>query len=1028
MKLADVSIKRPVFATVMILVLVVFGALAYTRMGVDLMPKVDFPVVTITAVYPGADPETIESKVVDKIEESVNTVSGLKTLTSTSMENVGFVVAQFELDVDSDRAIQDIRDKVSGILGELPSDLEPPLIQKFDLASFPIMTVALYGDKPIRELTRYADDVLKQRLQTIEGVGGIDVVGGQERQFNVLIKPALLEKHGITVGDVQQALAVQNVDVPGGNLDSGRQELSIKTKGQVHGREELENIIIASIGGSPLRIGQVAEVVDGEEEQRSYSSYNGQPAVSLVIRKSADGNTVSVSEGIRETLDDIELPEGLSVALPLDNSEFIVRAIDDALFDLVFGAILAVLIILLFLHDWKATIISALALPTSVIAAFAFMQALGFTFNIITMLALSLSIGILIDDAIVVIENIYRHLQMGKGAMQAAREASAEIGLAVLATTLSIIAVFVPVAFMRGIIGRFFLQFGLTVAFAVAVSLFVAFTLTPMLSSRWLKPHKPGLVGRILDAPIKLLEWVYRRILLVSMRLRFVTLLLAFAVLAGSMYLGKDLKAEFMPKDDQSAFKVSFELPIGSNLDASIQYATEVEALLREQAGVTSVMTTIGGGVQGEVHRGEFVVNMVRPKQRMFSQFELMDRVRQVLKARQDGVKVVLGDAQSIAGGGMGETQIQYLVQGQNYEELAATADKLVAAMREKGGYVDLDTSYRAGKPELAIRIDRNRAADLGVPMVMIAMTIRTLFAGEKATELLVDGERHEVRVRLPEELRRSADSIYNLSVRSTSGQLVSMSNLVTVDPGSGPATIERYARQRQITVRANLDGSKALGAATEEIDAMAKELLPPGVSGTWAGESEILEESIAGMVEALVLAIILIFLILAAQYESWVQPLIIMLSLPLSLIGAVGALVLTDSPVSIFTMIGFIMLMGLVTKNAILLVDYANQCKAEGMSTLDAVVKAGVVRMRPILMTTVAMIFGMLPIAMAISEGSEGKSPMAVTVIGGLATSMVLTLVVVPVVYSLVDSAAVLLGRLSGRRAEPELLTQEAE
>jgi hydrophobic/amphiphilic exporter-1 (mainly G- bacteria), HAE1 family len=1010
-KLADVSIRRPVLATVMVGTLAVFGLWAYPRIGVDLFPDVEFPFVVITAVYPGADPETMESKVIHKLEEEVSTINGIKMLRSTSMESVGVVVMQFDLERKADQATQDVRDKVAAALKILPPDLEPPLVQRFDVNAMPIISLAVSGDLSPRELTHIADDTIKQRLQTINGVGGVDIIGGQDREFHVWLDPQRLESYGLAASDVLQALAAQNVEIPGGRIDVGNQELTVKTLGQVHNARELEDIIITAAAGAPIRIGDVAKVEDGEEEKRSYSSVNGKASVGLLVRKQSGANTVEVAQRVRDTLDKVkaEIPAGVIVSVPSDNSTFISNTINDVQFDLLYGGILAVLIILFFLHDWRATFISALALPISVIATFAFILAMGFTFNMMTMLALSLSIGILIDDAIVVIENIHRHLMMGKTPLAAASEATAEIGLAVIATTASILAVFVPVATMRGIIGRFFIQFGLTVAFSVTVSLFVAFTLTPMLSARLLKTAQAkGPLGRTIDAWLAQVDRYYRRLLGWALAHRAAMLGIATLVFAGSLVLGAFVPLEFMPAEDRGQFKVKLELASGTGVATTERYAENVAEELRKLPGVEATFVTVGGGSQPEVNRAEIQINMVKKGRRTFSQLEMMSYVRRELSHRPDALFAV-EPAQSMGGGGSGfrAATIQYSLMGADYDELNRVADELVTTLKGSEGYADVDTSYRGGKPELAVRIDRDRAADLNVPVASIAMTLRNLVAGDKATELATDGDRFDVRVKLDEDFRKSPEDLLGLKVRSTMGSLVHLANVVQISRGAGAAKIERQDRQRTITVFANLSG-KSLGTAVKEIDTWAKTHMPPTVTAKWVGMGDIMSESFKNLFGSLILAVIMVFLILSAQFESFLHPVTIMLSLPLSVVGALSALVISREPLGVMAMIGLILLMGLVTKNAILLVDYTNTLREGGMSAREALLAAGPVRLRPILMTTAAMIFGMIPVALGLSEGGELRAPMAAAVIGGLITSTVLTLVVVPVAYSIADSLVV--------------------
>jgi HAE1 family hydrophobic/amphiphilic exporter-1 len=1021
MKLADISIKRPVFATVMVSVLAVFGVWGYRQLSIDMFPDVEFPICTVTATYPGADPETIESRVVDKLEEAISAVSGIKTLRSTSMESVGLVFVQFELERKADQAVQDVRDKVSAALKNLPSDLEPPLVERLDIGAAPVVAIALAGDMPKRDLTDIAKNTVKQRLQAINGVGTVDIIGGQEREFHVWIDPQRLDSFGLAPGDVAQAVASQNVEIPGGRLDSGALELSIKTRGQVHSAEELGNIIITAAGGAPVRIRDVARVEDGEQERRSYATFSGKSSVTMVVRKQSGSNTVDVAHKVKAALTKLRAQyPNVEMKIASDNSLFTERAIDDVKFDLLFGALLAILIIMFFLHDWRATLISATALPVSVISTFAFIYFMGFTLNMMTMLALSLSIGILIDDAIVVIENIHRHLAMGKSPMKAAAEATAEIGLAVMATTASILAVFVPVATMKGMIGRFFVQFGLTVAFAVAVSLFVAFTLTPMLSSRFLRSHTAkGAVGKAIEGFLDAIEHAYSKLLSAAMRHPALTVLCAIAVFVASIFLAGIVPKEFMPVEDRSQFMVKLEMPTGASLGATEIMAESIATKLHAVPGVEDTLVTIGGSALAEVNRAEIQVNLVGKKKRAFSQAQMITYTRSQISGwlgRSDvNCAVEPFNMTGASSGAIRNSMVQFNVRGKNYSEISKATDEIIQSLREQevmvdgkkqNGYVDLDTSYRGGKPELAINIDRDRAADLGVPMAVIAMTMRSLMADDKVSEMTADGQRYDVRMKLDESFRHNAQDLMALKVRSTTGQLVNLSNVVSIVNEAGPGKIERQNRQRQITVFANLSGI-ALGQATQQVEAFAKKVVPSTMTTDWAGQADIMKESMGYLLSALLLAIIIVYLVLAAQFESFLHPFTIMLSLPLSMVGALGAIALTHSMINIMTMIGIILLMGLVTKNAILLVDYTNTLRRKGIPRRDALLKAGAVRLRPILMTTGAMVFGMAPVALGISEGGELRAPMAIAVIGGLITSTLLTLVVIPVAYTIIDSVA---------------------
>ncbi|MBI4815416.1 MAG: efflux RND transporter permease subunit [Deltaproteobacteria bacterium] len=1007
MKLADISIKRPVFALMLIAALVVFGVQSYPKIGVDLFPNVEFPIVTVTVLYPGADPASMESKVADPLEEALNTMSGIKILRSVNLESVTQIIVQFELEVNGDLAIQDVRDRVSATMTRLPADIEPPVIQRFDVGSVPVMSLAISGDLPPRELTKFAEDVVKERIQRLKGVGAADLVGGRGREIHVLVDPAKLSGLGLTAQDVAGALAAQNIEVPAGRIEEGQRELAVKTKGEVRTTAELADILITGVGGARIRIGDVATVEDGTEEARSYASMDGKSAVALVVRKQSGSNTVAVAHAVEKELEAMAstlADRGVRVDIPTNLAPFIEHSIEDVQFDLWFGALLAVVVIMLFLGDARATFISALAIPTSVIATFAFIEVMGFTFNNMTMLALSLSIGILVDDAIVVIENIHRHLELGKPPLVAAADATREIGLAVLATTFSIVAVFVPVAIMKGIVGRFFFQFGLTVSFAVLVSLLVSFTLTPMMSSRLLQgtSHKGG--GGVIDRVLSSFDRAYKFALGWALDHVYATLAIATLAMFSSIGLVSQVKTEFIPNEDRSQFSVRVELPTGTSLATTRSFVETVADDLRAHTpGASGTFVTIGAGAQGQVNVGEVMVLLKSRKERPWHQFDLMAWSRKRYESVKDAL-ITVNQVDAVGGGaGFKSQPIQFNIRGKNMEELSKAADALLGELRKTKGFVDLDLSFRGGKPEIAVEIDRDRAAELGVPVASIAMTLRSFVAGDKISELKDGLDLYDVTMRLPDQEKNALLGLGNLHVRSTQGQLVPLSNVVKLVRGEGPSQIERQARQRQITVYAGLEGI-ALGEAKAMVDEMSGRVVPKSLTSDYAGMADIMTESFGYMGLALILAVILVYMILAAQFDSVVHPFTIMLSLPLSVIGAFGGLFLTRMTLNIFSMIGVIMLMGLVTKNAILLIDFTNQLRERGMSVREALLEAGPIRLRPILMTTFAMIFGMFPVALALGEGGEVRAPMAVTVIGGLLTSTALTLVVVPVVYVLFD------------------------
>jgi len=1010
MWISNTSIRQPVLTTMVIAAVVVFGTIAYRGLGIDLFPKIDFPMITITAVLPGADPETIESDVTERIEEAVNTINGVKSLRSQSSDSVGIVMVEFELDRDVEVAAQDVRDKVSSIRASLPTDLEEPVIQKLDPDSMPILSVALSANRPVREVTDYADKVVKERLERISGVGSVEILGGRDREIRVWLQADRLAAYRLGVDEVAGAIQSENLEIPGGRLETGRQEFTVRTRGRLERTDDFNAIVVAQRPTGPIYLRDVALVEDGMADERSLSRLNGVRAVSLQIRRQSGTNTVEVAHAVKATLEELKktLPAGYSMVLADDTSKFIEDSIGDVKFDLLFGAGLAVAVILLFLRNMRSTLISAVAIPTSILGAFTFVSALGFTVNFMTMLALSLSVGMLIDDAIVVIENIYRHMEDGMHRREAAEFGTSEIGLAVMATTFSIAAVFVPVAFIHGMIGRFFYQFGMTVTCAVLISLFVSFTLTPMLSSRVLRlPEQHGRVFRAIEAALKGIDRGYRGLLGWSLRHRLATVTVALGLFGGSLLLATTLGVEFLPEDDESQFNVSLRVDPGSSLAATDETTQRVEALLRKNPYVRDLFTTIGGGTQARVTDAQIVVKLPPPNERPLTQQQIMDRVRAELQSIPEARPTVAAVSRMSMGSSRRGT-LQVGVEGPKtapLDQLAALSDRIATGLKQTQGIVDVDSSYEGGKPQVSVTIDRQRAADLGISAAQLGSAVRLLVGGDKVTRFQEGGEQYDVRVRLPETDRTDPAQIEQLTVRSRTGGTVQLSNLVKVVRDTGPTEIDHYARQRQIIINANLQG-KPLGTAVEDVNAIAGRVgIPEGFSVSLQGMADIMGESFADLGFALILAVILIYMVLASQFGSFVHPFTIMLSLPMSLIGAVGGLVLTHNYLSIYGMIGIIMLMGLVTKNAILLVDYTNTLRQrDRLERNEALLKAGPIRLRPILMTTTAMVFGMMPVALGLGSGGASRAPMAITVIGGLLTSMLLTLVIVPVVYTLID------------------------
>lgn len=1020
-------IARPIFTTMLLLAVVVFGLVSWPRIGVDNMPNVDVPVITVTTILPGADPETVERNVSKELEEALNTISGLDTIQSQNYESVSLVILQFDLEVPLETAANDVREKVQAAVAKLPKEAEAPVVQKVDLGALPIVQLAVSGPLPIEELTRVAEDELKPALQRFQGVGSIDVVGGRKREIAVVVDPIRLRAHGLAVTDVSQAISVQSIAIPGGRTNEPTVERVIKLETEAASVEELRDLVIAAPQGKPIRIRDVANVVDGPAEARSIASLDGRSAVALVVRKQSGANTVAVAERVKGALPELRalLPEGARVEVVADNARFIRNSIHSVQVDMIIGALLAVLVVLVFLRDWRSTIVSAVALPTSIIGTFAAMRALDFTFNNVTMLALTLSIGLLIDDAIVVIENIVRHLEKGQTPVNAAANGTSQIALAVLAVTLSVIAVFVPVAFMEGMIGRFFFQFGITVTVAVAISYAVSMTLTPMMSARLLKPHGSGFVhgegatraARIsgwlgervhrVSGPIRRalerffdgLEARYRRMLTWALDHRAATMAIATAVMVATLGLGRFVKTTFFPPQDMSTFVANLELPTGTPLAVTEREAERISVAIRALAGVENVFLQVGGGVDEAVNKAVLTVNLVPRRKRAFSQEEAKNWIRENVRVPAGGILTVADPSMGFGG----RTQpIQFSMRSDDWPALLKAVEVIRAKMKANPGFVDVDSSYRAGKPLLSVRLDRDRAASVGVPAAMVGQTLRAFLGGDKFTSYREGGEQYDVRLRLPESVRADPNAIGALPLRTPAGQIVDLRSVANVVQGTGPSQIDRQALKRQVVMFADLKGY-AEGDAQAFLRAAAKEL-PESIQTGFEGRGKEFAKMGRNFLFALILGVVLVYMVLAAQFESLLDPFTIMMALPLSVIGAILALLVSREFMSMFAMIGMIMLAGLVTKNGILIVEFTNQLRDEGKSVREALLEAGPLRLRPILMTTVAMVAGMLPVALARGDGAESRIGMAWAIIGGLLASTFLTLLIIPVVYSLAD------------------------
>jgi HAE1 family hydrophobic/amphiphilic exporter-1 len=1000
-------ITRPVFTGMLTLAVLVFGIVAYPKIGVDQFPEVEFPFVTVTTVLPGADPEVIERTVTKPLEEAFNTLPALDTLRSVNLENVSQIIIRFDLERNGDVAAQDVRDRVQATLSQLPREIQTPVVQKFDIGAAPVATLAFSANLPIERLTKIADDVVKPTLQQIQGVGAVELLGGRKREITVVPDPGLLKGYGLSPADVVAALRAQSIDVPAGRTLEPGAERSVKVAAEARSVEAMRAIVVASPMGTPVRLGQVAQVLDGPAEARSGAKLDGRSAIGLVVRKQSGANTVQVVERLKEALGRVEgqLPKGSKLEVVIDGAKFIRTSISAVQEDMVLGGILAVLVVLLFLRNWRSTLVSAVALPTSIIGTFAVMRAMHFTFNVITMLALTLSIGLLIDDAIVVIENIVRHLEEGDSPFEAARKGASQIALAVFAVTMSVVAVFVPVAFMEGMIGRFFYQFGVTVAVAVLISYGVSMTLTPMFSARVLREHEAhGRVFAVIEGALSWVERVYRRALAWVLDHRALTMVGAVAVLLVTFALAGLLKSTFLPQQDMSMAKVTLELPAGTPLAETERQLDDLASQARAVPGVRHVFTTVGGGALEEVNKGEIIVDLVPIHDRLYGQQDFKQYLRQTFRTTPSSI-VTVQDYNAMAGGGNRAQLVQFNLRSTDWNALVAAEQKTREAMKKNPGLVDVDSTLRPGKPQLEVVVDRERAAALGIPAAVLGQNVRALMGGDKVADFHEGIDSYDIKVRLPPAILADPAALGAVPVRTPSGQLVELRSVAAVKPALGPAQIEHQAQIRQVTMLADLR-NYPLKSAMDYLKDFASQSLPKNVIYDFEGQGREQEKMAKAFVTALLLGVVLVYIILAAQFESLVHPFTIMMSLPFAVIGGIGGLLVASQYLSMMSMIGFIMLMGLVTKNGILLVEFTNQLRHEGKSTKEALLEAGPIRLRPILMTSVAMIAGMIPVALARGDGAETRVPMAVAIIGGLLTSTVLTLGIVPVVYSLLDAA----------------------
>jgi len=1026
--LAEVCVKRPVFATMLVLSIVVIGAFSFFRLGVDLFPKVDFPTITVTVLNPGASPAEMETEVTEKIEEAVNTISGIDELRSTSIEGITQVFIQFVLEKDVNIAAQEVDNRVQTVIPNLPETAEQPTVQKLDSDAAPVLRIVVSAPTNLRDVTEVAKTQVKERIESVNGVGQVTIIGGRDRQINVWVDPDKMRSYNVTPAEVTGGLRIQNLEFPSGRIEEGQTETGVRTLGKIKKPEEFNNVVVATRGNYQVRVKDLGYVEDGAEELRSGARLNGQPAVTLIVSKQSGQNTVEVAHEVKARLKELEptLPKGFTLKIVGDNSIFIENSLHAIEEHLVVGSLLACAVVFLFLWNIRTTFIAGLAIPTSIIATFALVYAMGYTLNSITMLSLTLMVGIVIDDAIVVLENIFRFVEeKGMDAYQAAVEGTREIGLAVLATTLSLMAVFVPIGFMSGIVGRFMSSFGLTAAFAVGVSLLVSFSLTPMLAARLIKVKKPEPQPREAEIDTELtsedvkpeepqdtkhrgfykyIDRTYGFLLKFSMDHRWLIVTLCGLVFLSIIPLFMMVGKNFLPVDDQSQFEVSARAPEGTSLQATTLEFERIATEIRKMEGVTDTLITVGGGQQQVVNAGTIYVKLTDIGARPKSQEMMMSDTRELLKDYPD-LRAAVQPVAAFSGGGFRNANVQYVIAGPDLKKLEEYSNILLEEMKKIPDAVDVDSTLISGKPELQLDVDRIKAADLGVRVGDVSQALNTLLAGQEATTFNQGTNQYEVRVRAINPFRTSEEGLARMIVPSSKVGWVTLDNVVKGSPGTGPASIDRVNRQRQVTLLANTaPGGSAANIQAGIDQAVAKLNLPPEYTTGYVGQSK--EMGRAGMyfLLAISLSFIFMYIVLAAQFESFIHPVTILLTLPLSIPFGIFALLVMGQTVNIFSGLGLLLLFGVVKKNAILQIDHTSNLRSQGMGRYDAIMQANRDRLRPILMTTIALVAGMIPLVVSTGAGAGTNRSIGVLVVGGQSLCLLLTLLAVPVFYSIFD------------------------
>lgn len=1038
MSLSELSVRRPVFATMLTTALVVLGAVSYTRLGVDLLPEVERPTITVFTSLPGAGPEEIETSITQPIEEQLNTIAGIDEMRSVNREGFSFVRITFTLERDPDAALQDVRDKVSQVLRRLPEGTDPPTVSNFDADSIPILAVAISGPQSLRELTEFADTRVKDLLGTAPGVGQVTIEGGRKRAINIWLDAQKLEAHRLTAEDVRRAIQSQNVEIPGGRVSRGEREDVLRTMARVEQVREFEDVIIASDPENlaPIRLRDVATIEDGTEEVRGVSRLNGREAVTLFVQKQSGANLMATARAVKERLQELEaiLPAGSELIVLQDASVFVEASAKEVQSHLVLGGILSALAVLLFMGSLRSTLITAVAIPTSLIATFTVMYALGYTLNNITLLALVLAVGIVIDDAIIVVENIHRHMtERGISAFRAAIEGTKEIALAISATTLSLVVIFAPIAFMTGEIGRLFSSYGVTVAVSVLVSLFIALSLIPMLSSRFLRAEAQAQAQgektgwrAIPDRINGFLDERYERLVAWALDHRLVVGGIALACVLLTVPLFFVVKKDFIPDDDQSEFQIRIELAPGTGFASTDALLRELEPKVAALPGVQNVLASGGDtrGGSGSATRANIYVGLLPLEEREHSQEEIIRMARGIFRNYPDlRVNIQPINTSGIGGGGGYGGRIRLNLRGPDLDQLESYLEQLLAAMREDPHFVDVFSSSADRLPEVQVRIDRTKAADLGIDARTVAETLRILVGGEIVSAYREGDERYDVWLRAREEDRWSIQAIGRLPLRTRSGELIPLENVATIQEAQGPTVILRLGGQRQVMLSANPAPGVTLADAIARANQLVLEAnLAPGYDAVFTGAAKTMQETAVEFVFVLLLSMVFVYMVLAAQFESFIHPVTILLALPLTLPFALLSLVLLGESLNVYSALGLFLLLGIVKKNGILQVDYTNTLREQGLPLREAILRANRARLRPILMTTITLVAAMLPMVFAQGAGAASRGSLAKVIVGGQLLSLIITLLIVPVAYAFFDDVQ---ERLRRRRGEAPEETQ---